>query len=69
MPAAGCEEDGGTNQRPTWIQEQNAQLQISQADVGHLSVSFIHILINIKILVITEKCAVMRCPGSQTTSH
>ena len=40
MPAAGCEEDGWANQRPAGVQEQDAQLQVSQADVGHLSVSF-----------------------------
>ena len=39
MPAAGCEENGGANQWPTWIQEQDSQLQVGQADVGHLSVS------------------------------
>ena len=40
MPVAGCEEDGGANQRPAGVQEQDAELQVSQADVGHLSVSF-----------------------------
>ena len=51
MPAAGCEEDGGTNQWPTWIQEQDAQLQVGQADVGHLSVSFNQTLIKNKLLM------------------
>ena len=40
MPAAGCEEDGGASQRPAGVQEQDAQLQVGEADVGHLSVSF-----------------------------
>ena len=37
--ATGCEEDGGAGERPAGVQEQDAQLQVSQADVGHLSVS------------------------------
>ena len=64
IPAARSEEDGGTDQRPSWLQEQNSQRQVGQADVGHLSVLF-----QSKILVLTEKYAVMRCPGSRSTSH
>ena len=64
MPAAGREEDGGANQRPTGVQEQDAELEVGEADVGHLSVLF-----QSKILVLTEKYAVMRCPGSRSTSH
>ena len=39
MTAAGCKEDGWSNQRPAGVQEQDAQLQVSEADVGRLSVS------------------------------
>ena len=39
IPAARSEEDGGTDQRSSWLQEQNSQRQVGQADVGHLSVS------------------------------
>ena len=39
IPAARSEEDGGTDQRPPWLPEQNSQRQVGQADVGHLSVS------------------------------
>ena len=65
MPAAGCEENGGANQWPTWIQEQDSQLQVGQADVGHLSVSLSKNKrdTNFKI----HKHAATRCPGFQTT--
>ena len=39
MTATGCKEDGWSNQRPAGVQEQDAQLQVSEADVGRLSVS------------------------------
>ena len=49
--AAGCEEDGGAGERQVGVQEQDAQLQVSQADVGHLSVSFNQTLIKNKLLM------------------
>ena len=39
MAAARCKEDGWADQRPTGVQEQGAQLQVGEADVGRLSVS------------------------------